>query len=310
MKADAVFEGGGVRGVAFIGAVQAMEEANVEWQRLAGTSAGAVIAALLAAGYKSHEIMDWFHAVDATKLQGKTWVNRIPLIGNLLAVTIHLGMYKNDHLASMVDSLLFEKGIQTFADLPDDKLKIVASDISKGQLLILPDHLHRYGLAPKDVKISTAVKMSATVPFFFRPVIWKSQEQAKSYILDGGLLSNFPVWIFDTDGVPRFPTFGFHFVREEIISDAVIPTPIHLFTNIFRTMLQAHDLRYLKEETRDRTIQIPTADIDATDFDLSDEALEFLFQSGYVSAKSFLAKWDFERHKAIRMENNRKGLVK
>lgn len=46
MRADAVFEGGGARGIAFVGAIQAMEEENVEWERLAGTSAGAVIGLL------------------------------------------------------------------------------------------------------------------------------------------------------------------------------------------------------------------------------------------------------------------------
>ncbi len=64
MKADAVFEGGGVRGIAFLGAIQAMEEEKVEWQRLAGTSAGAVIAALLASGYKSDEIRDKMNDID------------------------------------------------------------------------------------------------------------------------------------------------------------------------------------------------------------------------------------------------------
>ncbi|SMQ86863.1 Patatin-like phospholipase [Bacillus sp. OV166] len=56
MKADAVFEGGGARRIAFIGAIQTMEEEKVEWKILAGISAGAVIAALLVSGYKSYEI--------------------------------------------------------------------------------------------------------------------------------------------------------------------------------------------------------------------------------------------------------------
>ena len=73
LKADAVFEGGGVRGIAFLGAIQAMEEENVEWQRLAGTSAGAVIAALLASGYKSHEIRGPLSEMDFSKLRGKTF---------------------------------------------------------------------------------------------------------------------------------------------------------------------------------------------------------------------------------------------
>jgi NTE family protein len=301
LKADAVFEGGGARGIAFIGAIQAMEEENVEWERLAGTSAGALIAALLASGYKSYEIRDRVSELDFSKLRGKSYLNRIPIFGIFLELMINLGIYKNDYLESWVDSLLSEKGIMTFADLPDGKLKIIASDISNGQMLILPDDLDRYRMTPADIKVSTAVMMSASMPFFYRPVIWKSKNHNKSYILDGGLLSNFPIWIFDTDN-PRFPTFGFHFVKDKVNIDAVIPTPIHLFKNIFKTMLQAHDLRHMNEETIERTIQIPTGDINATDFELNEDEIDFLYKSGYTSTKEFLSKWDFEQYKVKRMQ--------
>ncbi|WP_375088576.1 patatin-like phospholipase family protein [Peribacillus sp. RS7] len=301
MKADAVFEGGGARGIAFIGAIQAMEEEKVEWERLAGTSAGAVIAALLASGYKSHEIRERFSEINYSKIRGRTILNRIPILGFSLELMVHLGIYKNDYLESWVDSLLSEKGIKTFADLPDGKLKIIASDVSNGQMLILPDDLERYGMSPADLKVSTAVMMSASLPFFFRPVIWKSKDRKKSYILDGGLLSNFPIWIFDTDN-PRFPTFGFHFVKDEVNIDPVIPTPIHLFKNIFKTMLQAHDLRHMNEETIERTIQIPTGGINATDFELNEDEIYFLYKSGYTSAKEFLSIWDFEQYKHKRMQ--------
>ncbi|MBA9028465.1 patatin-like phospholipase family protein [Peribacillus huizhouensis] len=301
MKVDAVFEGGGIRGIAFIGAIQAMEEENVEWERLAGTSAGAVIAALVASGYKSYEIRDELSKLDFSKLRGRTILNRVPIIGTFLALVVHLGIYKNNYLETWVDSLLAEKGIKTFADLPEGKLKIIASDISNGQLLILPDDLVRYGMTPADLKVSTAIMMSTSLPFFFRPVIWKSKDRNKSYILDGGLLSNFPIWIFDTDN-PRFPTFGFHFVKNEVNINAVIPTPIHLFKNIFKTMLQAHDLRYMKEETIERTIQIPTGDISATDFELNKDEIDFLYRSGYNSTKEFLSKWDFEQYKIKRSQ--------
>jgi NTE family protein len=218
-----------------------------------------------------------------------------------LELMVHLGIYKNDYLETWVDSLLSEKGIKTFADLPDGKLKIIASDVSNGQMLILPDDLERYGMSPADLKVSTAVMMSASLPFFFRPVIWKSKDRKKSYILDGGLLSNFPIWIFDTDN-PRFPTFGFHFVKDEVNIDPVIPTPIHLFKNIFKTMLQAHDLRHMNEETIERTIQIPTGGINATDFELNEDEIDFLYKSGYTSAKEFLSEWNFEQYKHKRMQ--------
>lgn len=301
LKADAVFEGGGARGIAFIGAIQALEEENVEWQRLAGTSAGAVIAALLASGYKSNEIRDHLSKLDFSKLRGRSYINRIPIFGTLLELMLHLGIYKNDYLEAWLDSLLLEKGIKTFADLPEEKLKIIASDVSNGQMLILPDDLERYGMTPADLKVSTAVMMSASLPFFYRPVIWKSKDRKKSYILDGGLLSNFPIWIFDTDN-PRFPTFGFRFVKDKVNIDAVIPTPLHLFKNIFKTMLQAHDLRYLNKETIERTIQIPTGDINATDFELDKDEIDFLYISGYTSTKEFLSKWDFEQYKVNRLK--------
>ncbi|MGF6950822.1 NTE family protein [Neobacillus sp. B4I6] len=301
MEADAVFEGGGARGIAFIGAIQAMEEEKVEWQRLAGTSAGAVIAALLASGYKSYEIRDHLSKLDFSKLRGRTYLNRIPIFGTLLELMIHLGIYKNDYLEIWMDSLLLEKGIKTFADLPEEKLKIIASDVTNGQMLVLPDDLDRYGMTPADFKVSTAVMMSASLPFFFRPVIWKSKDRKKSYILDGGLLSNFPIWIFDTEN-PRFPTFGFRFVKDKVNIDPVIPTPLHLFKNIFKTMIQAHDLRHLNKETIERTIQIPTGDINATDFELDKAEIDFLYMSGYSSTKEFLSKWDFEQYKVKRMQ--------
>ncbi|MFP5111555.1 patatin-like phospholipase family protein [Bacillaceae bacterium C204] len=301
MKADAVFEGGGARGIAFIGAIQAMEEEKVEWERLAGTSAGAIIAALLASGYKSHEIRYHLSKLDFSKLRGGTFLNRIPILGSLLELMIHLGIYKNDYLETWLDSLLTEKGIRTFADLPEEKLKIIASDVSNGEMLILPDDLVRYGMTPVDLKVSTAVMMSASLPFFYRPVIWKSKDRKKSYILDGGLLSNFPIWIFDTDN-PRWPTFGFRFVKDKVNIDPVIPTPLHLFKNIIKTMIQAHDLRYLNKETIERTIQIPAGDLNATDFELDKDEIDFLYMSGYTSAKEFLSKWDFEQHKINRMQ--------
>ncbi|MEH6996347.1 patatin-like phospholipase family protein [Neobacillus drentensis] len=301
MLADAVFEGGGARGIAFVGAIQAMEEEKVEWQRIAGTSAGAVIAALLASGYKSYEIRKHLKELDFSKLRGRTILNRIPIFGSLIELMFNLGIYKNDYLETWVDSLLSEKGIKTFADLPDGKLKIIASDVSNGQILILPDDLDRYGMTPSDLKVSTAVMMSASIPFFFRPVIWKSKDRKKSYILDGGLLSNFPIWIFDTDN-PRFPTFGFRFVKDKVNIDAVIPTPLHLFKNIFKTMLQAHDLRHLNEETNERTIKISSGNINTTDFDLNEAEIDFLYKSGYTSTKNFLSKWDFDQHKIKRMQ--------
>jgi len=56
LKADAVFEGGGVKGIGLVGAVSEIEKAGYEFENLAGTSAGAIVAALLAVGYNAQEM--------------------------------------------------------------------------------------------------------------------------------------------------------------------------------------------------------------------------------------------------------------
>jgi NTE family protein len=56
LRADAVFEGGGVKGIGLVGAVTVMEERGYRWMNLAGTSAGAIVASLLAAGYTGPEL--------------------------------------------------------------------------------------------------------------------------------------------------------------------------------------------------------------------------------------------------------------
>lgn len=300
MKADAVFEGGGIRGIAFAGAIQAMEENNVEWVRLAGTSVGSIIASLLAAGYKSNEINEHIKLIDFHLLRGRTWLNRIPFVGNMAHLLLHLGMYQNDYIEKWLHNLLLKKGISTFADLPAGKLKIIASDITNGRMLIFPDDLPKYNINPATFSIAKAVMMSTSIPFFYRPVRLQTKKQ-KAYIIDGGLLSNFPIWLFDAKN-PRFPTFGFHFLKDTISAKATIPTPFHLAYNVFRTMMQAHDLRYLKGETLERTITIDPGEITATDFELSATQMDKLYQSGYQAASDFLATWNFEQHKKRRKE--------
>ena len=107
-------------------------------------------------------------------------------------------------------------------------------------------------------------------------------------MVDGGILSNYPIWIFDSPTAPRWPTFGFHFVKDEIQADpAHYNEPISMFKGLFKTMMQAHDLRHLDKESKARTITIPTGTITSTNFELTKEEKEWLYNSGYNSANKF-----------------------
>src|SRR3712207_6704896 len=96
LKADAVFEGGGVKGIGLVGALfTAEQDYHVEWQRVAGTSAGAVVAALVAAGYTANEIYDIIkEKVSFAKMMDRSLIDRIPLIGPAVSLGFEKGIFE------------------------------------------------------------------------------------------------------------------------------------------------------------------------------------------------------------------------
>lgn len=69
-------------------------------------------------------------------------------------------------LESWIRKMLEQKGIRTFADLPQGKLLITASDISNGTILVLPDDIRRFGIDPAKLDVAKAVRMSCSIPYF------------------------------------------------------------------------------------------------------------------------------------------------
>lgn len=298
MRADAVFEGGGVKGIAFVGAIEEMEKMGYGWERLAGTSAGSVIAALLACGYTAKELKEVMVTLDYTRLLGKTWIHHLPFLGIALPLLFRSGIYLNTVLENKLTEWLGRKGVRTFGDLPEGKLKIIASDISSGKMLVLPDDLPRYHISPARFPIAAAVRMSTTLPYFFQPYRLRTRlRRHPYYILDGGLLSNYPIWIFDVEEKPRWPTIGFRLSEEHTEASFYdVDGPISMFRAMFQTMLKAHDQRHADSHAEKRTIFIPTGRVTTTQFNLSKEDRDFLYQSGRQAALKFLTRWDHDQY--------------
>src|SRR5699024_49382 len=150
------------------------------------------------------------------------------------------------------------KGIVTFADVKDGYLKIVVSDISLGKLVVIPDDLQRlYGIDPRSFHVATAVRMSAGFPYFFMPKKMTNSRKEKSYIVDGGLLSNFPLWIFreNEKGLDKRPVFGVTLSDSlENNQPAKIKNALDMFQALFQAMLKAHDARYISSSKEDNIV--------------------------------------------------------
>lgn len=306
MEINAVFEGGGVKGISLAGAVDATEQAGVTFKRVAGTSSGSIIASLLAAGYSGEEMSRIIKTTSFTSFLKRGAIYNTAYIGPALRVLIKKGLYSGEALESWIRRILREKGIVTFSDLPQGKLSIIASDITNGRLVVLPDGLEQYGISPGAFEVARAVRMSCSIPYFFDPVMLRLNGQAargKSfseqfvYMVDGGMLSNFPLWLFDeqeggfkSPGLTT-PTVGYQLVGKMEPQPNRITGPFSMLQAMVSTMLNAHDERYIEKEKFVRTVKIPTLGISMTEFHISPEQSDELYEAGYQAGKVFFENW-------------------
>lgn len=299
MKTDAIFEGGGIRGLAFVGAICCFEEWGYTFENVAGTSAGAIIAALLSVGYTGNELKDIIFDTDFNKFRDKEKLQRIPIIGKILGLIFKNGFYSGNYFENWVNELLKAKGKTKFQDITVKgkcKLKTIASDISNKNIIILPDDIKKYEIDFNNFNISTAVRMSMSIPFYFKPVILNSNKE-KNYIVDGGILSNFPIWIFDSDNIPRWPTFGFK------LSGGILNcnkkgniSIISYITRLINNIIDKNHEAYLRSKDAVRTCYIPINYVEVTEFNISKEKCLELFNSGFSSAEKFLDNWNFQEY--------------
>ena len=323
-RVDLVFEGGGVKGIGLAGAFGYLDEQGFKPQRVAGTSAGAITAALVAAGYSGEELRSL--VLEQMKFKsfedGGRWA-----VSQALELAAHQGLHPGKYFEGWMRERLEEKGITRFGQLREAgadgadggdaaqyRLQVIASDITEQRMLVLPrDAQEHLGLDPDELEIAAAVRMSMSIPIFFDPVVHhdprKPHEQR--LIVDGGLLSNFPVWLFDTPRgqVPRWPTFGLLLVAPNqqaplVAGDKPARTEegnvsiLGFLLAIGHTMMEAHDRLYVEQANYARTIAIDTLGVQTTQFSIDDDSQlkAKLYQSGRDAAAEFLKTWDFNAY--------------
>jgi NTE family protein len=217
----------------------------------------------------------------------------------LVKLIRHKGIYSTSHIENWIGSLLKAKGKEKFKDILEDgksKLKIIACDITNRRMLILPEDLKLYGIDPMEFSIAKAVSMSISIPFFFTPTILKEGSDT-SIIVDGGLVSNFPVWIFDVQGKPRWPTFGFRLWENSQSRYSLGKTDIISYAlDVAGTLIDKNEEIYLKDRDQVRTMNIPTLGVGTVQFNITEDMALKLYNSGYNTAIEFMRQWDFKQY--------------
>jgi NTE family protein len=374
MRYDLVFEGGGAKGMVFVGAYEEFIRRGHTLGRLLGTSAGAITAALVAAGYTPEEMLEALSEKENGKsvfsgfmgepapftqeeirasairaLLRNVNLKLLPgFIENRLddAITEALaqnpgarhffafvergGWYAADRFVAWLTTKLDSgpwKGAQRrfsgmslaqFFAATEVDLSVVASDTADGRLLVLN---HR--TAP-DCPVVWAVRMSMSIPLVWDEVIWEAEWGAYlgrtltgHTVVDGGVLSNFPIELFISDEPQVTKLMG---PKQDaavlgLLIDESLPVPpvarkrgilvdvkvkpgelrtVQRITRLIDTMTGAHD-KMVIEEFDHLVARLPAAGYGTTEFDMSDERREALVTAGRNAMSAYFDKQSARR---------------
>jgi NTE family protein len=281
------FKGGGVNGIAEIGASSVLEKGGLlkSVERIAGTSAGAINAALFTVDYTTDELHDILMKLDFTTFLDRT--NIIVETGEILSP--RHGLHSGDFFRNWIEKLISAKtnvAFSTFRDLHDldfPDLSIVTNYVNEGDVVIC-----NYNSTP-DVIVSEAVRASMSIPIIFDRFIFSKGFNAGQAFQDGGLQLNYPISLFD--GYPEDETIGFFLhdtgnTQPPINIDSIFQYARATFESIMNAQNAQffHCARWVKQ-----TIVIDNLGISATDFDINNSDKTKLYESGILCANNYLS---------------------
>jgi NTE family protein len=311
-----VFSGGGVRGIAYLGALEVLDEYRIldNIERVAGTSAGAITATLMSLQLSVAEIKELFLTLDFRKVPQsdtrhiKRRLISIPDEQNPRRFFRSYGWYSSQYfyhwLQDIIGGQCGHNPRANFRDFQQKGFKalyIVATNVSRQRAEVFSvDHT-------PDVAVADAVRMSISIPIFFESLRFNGRKfGVGDYYVDGGLYDNFPVHLFDQekyagkpwafrDGV-NWETLGLFLYPEKArhLDEPEIPDNVWDFLSLMlRNLYHSHELSSYRTSTVDqeRTIEISDCGVSPTDFDIEigDEKYQQLYSSGRNSVENFFS---------------------
>lgn len=341
-----IFEGGGVKGIAYIGAMQVLEKKGIlqNISRVGGTSAGAINALLFALGYSVEETRQILWELNFEKFRDGSWFWPIDAI----RLFTKFGWYKGKFFRQWIGNLIRQRtgsASTTFAELSKMKETSGFHDVWMigTNLSTHFSEIFSAELTPA-MPLVDAVRTSMSIPLFFTAV----RDKRRDVLVDGGVLDNYPIKLFDREKyldplekkahsfLPEYyaktnktliakaaspyvynkETLGFRLdTKEEIeVFRDHKPPPRHHISDflsyskgLIETMLEAQESQHLHSDDWQRTIYIDTLGIKTTDFDLSDEKKKELLKSGVVNTEAYFKWYDDPKSNPVnRVPDHRK----
>lgn len=320
-----VFEGGGVKGLAYVGALKVLEQKGIHKniERVAGASAGAICALLVALNYSSTQIQNILWNLDFNNFMDSNW----GIIRNTQRLIDDYGWYKGDFFEEWIEKVIKDKtGSKntTFIDLKKHNSFLEVAFIGTN----LSTHYSEIFSArtTPNMEVSKALRITMSIPLFFKAV---KMNYNKIYV-DGGLLMNYPIKVYDRkryvannhitkdyykiendkqdlinepedEYVFNTETLGFRLDSKNQISvlkDHAAPKKHEIddlfdyLWNLVETMTEAQQNVHLHSDDWHRTVYIDSLGIKTTDFDLSDGEKLNLIKSGEENTLKYFEWYD------------------
>ncbi len=276
-----VFKGGGVLGIAYAGAIEILEERKIlgNVKRVAGTSAGSIIATLLSLRYSANEVKELVSTTNFKDFEDHWDPFRLPA---------KYGLYKGEYFLNWIKKIIKDKtGDEniTFSALHANgyrELKVFATDLNTSKIKEFS-----FDNTP-DAIVAECVRASMSIPLFFEGWKFPNEYPDDHIYVDGGVLYNYPITAF----IDYNKTLGF-FLRnyKSKVSDLKYDNIVKYVEVLFDTVLKAQETDFYKnKEEEDITVNIDDYGISATNFGITADQKELLFKSGKKATLEYLDK--------------------
>lgn len=280
-----VIEGGGVKGVAYAGAFEVLQQQGIleDVGPVAGTSAGAITAALVALRYEPDQIRSLVFNIPFEKFEdgGST---------GLFRLFRRFGWFKGDYFLDLMRCLIAHQTklpVTTFQDMKDKgfrDLHVFSTDLSTGKSVEFS------AATTPNVEVAYAIRMSMSIPLFFAAADLDFNGNHDTFV-DGGVLRNYPIDAFDTRSGVDEGTLGLHLNGGGTPRVSIDGFPRYT-KSLFETLLdvQVVDLESNLPDLK-RSVLIDNLGVSTTDFNLSKAKKIELVAKGVECTCRYLKDW-------------------
>ncbi len=301
-----VFKGGGAKGCAYSGCIEVLVEHGIydNITSVGGTSAGAITAALLAAGSGSEGLKTSVLHTDFRNFVKDSW----GIIGDIERFYNGYGLHTGDGFVQILKQYIGEfcgnsditfEQVALLADKNPRKFKkltVIASNLSNSRSQVFNAENN------PNLCVWKAVRASMSIPLVFEPANIDGQ-----YYVDGGLSWNYPIDLFDEDlslsinnGITpkrNMHTLGFYLDSQDSMKqldkfedqNIKIDSIGTFASGLINFMYQTSNKLYIHPEDEKRTVFVDDNRISATDFSIPDSLVNKLILNGRNATESYLS---------------------